>query len=117
VLRYEAELLAQKGRPDLAVQIVHVSKAEGDGAGYDILSFEADGKAKYIEVKTTTGSSDSDFFVSAAEVAFANQHATDYWLYRVFNYDKTSDTGSVYIIPGPLSTQFILVPMQFRVTR
>lgn len=33
----------------------HVSKLDGDGAGYDICSFNADEKLVYIEVKSTTG--------------------------------------------------------------
>jgi hypothetical protein len=53
VLHYQRETLRRKGRPDLAQRVRHVAAIEGDGAGYDMLSFSEDGTVKYIEVKTT----------------------------------------------------------------
>jgi hypothetical protein len=53
VVAYERHMLTQQGRRDLAQRIRHVAKMEGDGAGYDVLSFNKDGTVKYIEVKTT----------------------------------------------------------------
>tara|TARA_B000000460_G_C21170215_1_gene245084 strand:- start:204 stop:422 length:219 start_codon:yes stop_codon:yes gene_type:complete len=43
VVKYEKEYLKSKGREDLAERIVHISRVEGDGAGYDIKSFNENG--------------------------------------------------------------------------
>ena len=40
-------------RPDLSKRIDWVSRAEGDGAGFDIRSFNGDESRRLIEVKTT----------------------------------------------------------------
>jgi hypothetical protein len=65
VVAYERHTLTQHGRPDLAQRIRHVAQMEGDGAGYDVLSFNQDGTVKYIEVKTTRGAAETAFFMSA----------------------------------------------------
>jgi hypothetical protein len=61
VLAEEKKFLAAIGRADLAEKIVHVSEVEGDGAGYDIKSFNPEGSVRYIEVKTTKGGSSTPF--------------------------------------------------------
>lgn len=51
VLKHERDTLTAAGREDLAQQIRWVSEEDGDGAGYDIASFDADGRQRLIEVK------------------------------------------------------------------
>jgi hypothetical protein len=80
VLAYERHTLTQQDRPDLAQRIRHVAKIEGDAAGYDVLSFNKDRTVKYVEVKTTRGPAETAFFMSAHELAFAQQHAKCYSL-------------------------------------
>ena len=46
---------------------MHTSVIQGDGAGYDIKSFDENGNIKYIEVKTTAGSLNTDFYMSPKE--------------------------------------------------
>jgi hypothetical protein len=53
VVGRERQLLSAMGRQDLSRRVEHVSDTQGDGLGYDVLSFEADGTEKFIEVKTT----------------------------------------------------------------
>lgn len=60
VMQYEIKRLTRVGRADLASNIQKMP----DWKGYDLLSFEADGKERYIEVKTTTGSIDRPFIMS-----------------------------------------------------
>jgi hypothetical protein len=48
----------------------HVAVLDGDGAGYDVASHNVDGSERLIEVKTTRGGADSDFFVSSNELEF-----------------------------------------------
>jgi Domain of unknown function (DUF3883) len=87
VIRRERRLLIEGGRFDLAGRVRHVSVVEGDGAGYDVGSFTLGGEPKYIEVKTTRGSAETLFFVTANEVAFSEAHPDQFFLYRVYHYD------------------------------
>lgn len=64
VLAYERAYLRANGRPDLVERVRHASLADGDGAGYDILSYDLDGAPKYIEVKTAIGGSTERFKVA-----------------------------------------------------
>ena len=54
VLAHERATLGTAGRGDLAGRIRWVSEEDGDGAGYDIASFEPDGRPRLIEVKKRT---------------------------------------------------------------
>lgn len=114
VLIAEIKSLTEANRSDLAEKVVHVSVVEGDGAGYDILSFDIKGQEKYIEVKTTKGPATTDFFISPNELEFSTQHAEDYSLYRVFEYDLESASAKVYVLEGDLSTQLSLQPTQYK---
>ena len=53
VFLYERERLKAAQREDLAVKVEWTSEVRGDGAGYDIHSFEPDGRERLIEVKTS----------------------------------------------------------------
>ena len=55
VRRIESERLAGLGRADLAAEVRWVSQIVGDGLGYDIESFDADGSRIFIVVKSTRG--------------------------------------------------------------
>ena len=115
VINYEQQVLTQEGRADLVEKIRHIADIEGDGAGYDVLSFQANGAPKYIEVKTTRGSMDAAFFMSANELAFARQHHANYYLYRVYDYDAEASTGNVYIVSGVPEEGFDMTPTQYRI--
>jgi hypothetical protein len=41
IFNFEQQRLRQADRPDLARKVRWISKEEGDGAGYDILSFRS----------------------------------------------------------------------------
>ena len=55
VLLNERLILKQAGQDELAGGVRWISEEDGDGAGYDIHSFQADGADRLIEVKTTNG--------------------------------------------------------------
>jgi len=107
-------MLTSEGRPDLAERIVHVAVIEGDSAGYDVKSFEADGSPRFIEVKTTRGPASTAFFVSPNQVEFSSKHADAYVLIRVFDYSGRNDSGRYYEVPGPLTDTFVLDATEFR---
>ncbi len=114
VLESERRSLISAGRPELAARIVHVARVEGDGAGYDIKSYTPEGEEKFIEVKTTRGDELSEFYLSAAEIRFSEEHADHYYLYRVFDFDLGTNSGRLFIQKGTISTAFSIEPVQFK---
>jgi hypothetical protein len=108
---FEARRLVDvEKRPDLARQIVWVSQSEGDGAGYDIRSFNRDGSPRLIEVKATGHGKHFPFYVSPNEVAVSQREATKYFLYRVFSF---ATDPRVYMLHGALSAVCRLEPAQY----
>lgn len=88
VLDYEQHRLARAGQETLAAKVEHIAKTQGDGAGFDILSFNADSSERFIEVKTTTLAAETPFYLSRNELLFSKAHANQYHLYRVFDLNK-----------------------------
>jgi len=86
----------------------------GDGHGYDIESINESGEKIYIEVKTTIGGINTSFDISANEVAVSNKLGDNYFIYRLFNFNKELNTAEFYIINGPLEKNFNLIPTQFK---
>ena len=88
VIEYEKWNLIRLGHDKLADKIEWISKKEGDGAGFDILSKNLNGTDKYIEVKTTRLGKETPFFFSSNELQFSIKRASDYHLYRLFNAEN-----------------------------
>jgi len=88
VLEHEKRFLTLTGRKDLADDVRWVSKVEGDGAGYDILSFTDRGDQKFVEVKTTLGGSRTPFFISRNEYSFCERNQQNYNLVRLYSFRK-----------------------------
>ncbi len=88
VLAHERANLLAAGRTDLAERIRWVSHVDGDGAGYDILSFGADGSDRLIEVKTTNGWERTPFHITRNELAVADERREDWRLVRVWNFAR-----------------------------
>lgn len=88
VLAHERANLIAAGRTDLAERIRWVSHMDGDGAGYDILSFDADGADRLIEVKTTNGWERTPFQITRNELAVADQHRDHWRLVRLWNFAR-----------------------------
>lgn len=111
VLEYEKWNFIRLGKEKYADQIRWISKEEGDGAGFDILSKNLDGKDKYIEVKTTKLSKENPFFFSRNELLFSQSHADKYNLYRLYNF---TDDPKMFIRNGSLDQICNLTPINFR---
>jgi hypothetical protein len=90
VLEVERRRLMEAGRSDLAEKVWQASTVD-DSLGFDILSYEADGRKKYIEVKATTQprSSKMKFFVSENERR-ASEFFDNYHLYFVDDVESIS---------------------------
>jgi hypothetical protein len=117
VLEYEIAQLRAMGCDELANRVRHISEIEGDGAGFDIHSFEPSGEAKYIEVKTTRGTARTAFYLSSNELAFAQLKGLQFCLYRVYDYSDSPRSGKVYVTRGDPNQAFQLTPVQFRAAR
>ena len=110
MLEVEHRRLWTAGARQLAERIEHVAATKGDGLGYDILSFDADGRERFIEVKTTAFGKMTPFFASAKEVVIS-ETLTGFQLYRVF---KFREAPRIFALAGSLRQSFILEPSQFR---
>ena len=101
VFAYEQFRLKAAGRDDLAKELEWTSRDKGDGAGYDIRSFEVgdnkDDAELFIEVKATRSGKWQPFFISDNEVAFSEEHSDQYSLYRVFQLGKNP---GLFMLPG-----------------
>jgi hypothetical protein len=78
----EQEFLIKINRKDLSNRVRHSSVEIGDSLGYDILSFFEDGREKYIEVKSTTTTIDSPYYLSRNELEFLKTHSENAFIYR-----------------------------------
>lgn len=110
VVRFEMERLRAGGAPKLADGVEHVAVSEGDGLGYDVRSFEIDGRERLIEVKTTKGPIGTPFYVSRNEVLTSVHRAERYCLYRVFAY---ASDPRLYVLRGALSQVVELRPVNY----
>jgi hypothetical protein len=86
ILDLEQERLRRAERQDLARRVRWVSQEDGDGAGYDILSFDAHGQERLIEVKTTRGQAVTPFFLTRNELSLAQERPDHFRLYRVYEF-------------------------------
>ena len=99
VLRFEHERLWRAGERKLADRIEHVAAKGQDYLGYDILSFEFDGRERLIEVKTTRYGATTPFFASRNEVETSERNAERYHLYRLHKFAREP---KLFMLPGSL---------------
>ena len=99
VLADQKKKVAQSD-PSMVKYIRHVSQTEGDGAGYDIGSFDGDGRVLYIEVKATKGGRETPFYMSSTEYAFYELHKDNYVIARVYGLTADMSAGEIEYIPG-----------------
>ena len=105
VLGVERRRLTRAKRRDLASNVRWVSAEEGDGAGYDILSFDPSGHERLIEVKTTNGAARTPFYLSRNEYEMAAARADSWRPYRVHLF---SQTPRILTIAPPLEASLHL---------
>ncbi|WP_431482301.1 DUF3883 domain-containing protein [Pseudomonas solani] len=111
VIGYEQHRLIEAGYPELFQHLEWIADTRGDGAGYDILSFENEEKHRFIEVKATNGGIATSFVISHNELEFSREMEEQFCLYRVF---QLGSDPRLFILRGDLSEQLYLRPMDFR---
>ena len=110
VLQFEHERLWRAGLKSLANRIEHVSAIRGDHLGYDIHSFEENGRDRLIEVKTTRFGALTPFFVSRNEVSVSVVRQDEYQLYRLYCF---AEHPKLFVLGGSLSSTCELEPASF----
>lgn len=111
VIEFEQQRLTESGHPELFQRLDWVSDSQGDGAGFDILSFEDDARHRFIEVKTTNGGLGSSFLVSHNELEFSREVCEQFHLYRVFQF---REGPRLFILNGDLDRHVHLKPTDYR---
>lgn len=111
LLVYESEKTrVSRFAPKLVEKIRWVSDIDGDGAGYDILSFDKDGHEHFIEVKTTVGGQLTPFFISSNELAVSRKFGDRFSLVRLYNFTRSPKAFELF---PPLENSLLLRPNSF----
>lgn len=111
VVEFEQRRLHAAGAKRYVDRIEHVARSRGDGLGYDVLSYDVDGRERFIEVKTTSFGQMTPFFVSRNEVDFSEVAGPQFHLYRLFDFRKSP---RMFDLTGPVKINCRLDPVSFR---
>lgn len=111
VFHSERSRLSAEGRADLARKVRWISQEDGDGAGYDIQSFDSEGAERLLEVKTTIGGQLTPFFLSENERLLSAERAKEFRLIRLYEFNR--DPKAFQLTP-PLEHAVILRPAVYR---
>ena len=112
----EFETLRESFVNKFSIQKIENLSKEDSSAGYDILSFDENGKEMYIEVKATVDKYDTEtaFYISEGEKKKA-ESLENYYLYRVF--DITSKNPTILRIKNPaqyFGKEIQLIPSNYQ---
>ncbi|WP_420919810.1 DUF3883 domain-containing protein [Sinorhizobium fredii] len=113
VVAVERDRLTKLGLINEASKVTWVSRDQGDGLGYDVLSFAEDSTQLFIEVKTTHADIDAPFYITERERAVSARKGASYRLYRVFRFSRKPQ---IYVLRGPLEDTLRLKPAAYRAT-
>lgn len=91
----------------LSSKIQWVSNEDGDGAGYDILSFHSSGSDLLLEIKTTNGAAETPFFISRNELEVSQRQPEDWLIYRVYTF---AQMPRIFTLSPPLDQALRLRP-------
>lgn len=108
----ERRRLTEMGRDDLAARVRHVAAEDGDGMGYDVLSWNyVNDTERWLEVKTTTLGKFHPFLVTSNELACSEAMPDLFEVFRVFQF-----TGQprVFRLLGSLRDRCELEPALYR---
>jgi hypothetical protein len=110
VFQFEQERLRRLDRSDLAKKIRWISEEDGDGAGFDILSFDEKGKERFLEVKTTVGADITPFYITRNELSLSSERPEAFRLCRVFDF---SMQPRMFELAPPLKNFVHLSPLSY----
>lgn len=99
-------------------RVVHVSREEGDGAGYDIRTLRkcSTGVVEhYLEVKATNGDVNTDFFISENELKCAAAELDRYEIVRLYSFDHIGGEYQEYRLTARELLGKSMTPVSHRV--
>lgn len=111
IVTYEKARLRRQGQNALADKVRWTAMQDGDGYGYDIASFETDGRDRLIEVKTTNGWERTPFYLTRNELDVANTQRDHWHLLRVWNFAKQP---KAFALRPPLEGHVSLTPTHYQ---
>lgn len=120
VFESERNRLLELGRDDLAESVRWVARDDGDGFGYDIKSFLGVGNTpeeeRWLEVKTTTGSITTPFFITRNELRVCDEHRDLFRVIRLYNFRPRGSgrLARAYRLKPPLADRVNLTPAVYR---
>jgi hypothetical protein len=91
VFKYEKKFLSDSGFPELAKKVIwHRQEKTNRTPGWDITSFDLDGKPKLIEVKASSGATISSVVLTKNELEKINEYLIqdNYYIYLVSDIVK-----------------------------
>ena len=95
---------------------IHAAKDEGDGLGYDIRSWDVNGKEIHIEVKASMDKFADGFEMTCNEVNESNNPYYRYLIYRVYKLDIKNKECKLKVYEGPFNElNFNLVSTKFAI--
>lgn len=105
--------------PSSVRRVLHLSRLQGDGLGYDISSVNEDGSVRKIEVKTTSRGLEAPFYMSKNEKMFFETYKDDeVYVYRVYDFNKSTRRGKIQIITAnELLSNYEFDPISFAVIK
>jgi hypothetical protein len=110
IFAFERQHLIAKGRSDLARKVRWVSQEDGDGAGYDIRSYDHKGSERLIEVKTTNGLQMTPFYLTRNELSFSNERPKEFRICRLYDFSKKP---KMFELAPPIEKLVRLEPLSF----
>ncbi|MEQ8330058.1 MAG: DUF3883 domain-containing protein [Longimicrobiales bacterium] len=110
VINFERARLLSRGEEALALRGEHVSRSRGDHEGFDVLSFETDGRERLIEVKTTAFGALTPFYVSENQVRRSQECRDQFQVYRVFRFRRDPH---LFALPGAIDRSCDLEPREY----
>lgn len=82
---------------------IHVSKVEGDGAGYNIRAWGKEGKEVHVEVKASKDRYADGFEMSRNEIESSKDPSFQYLIYRVYNLNSKTRECNIKVYSGPIT--------------
>ena len=111
IVQSERARLRDAGRPDLARKVRWVSEEIGDGAGFDVLSFNLSSFERLLEVKTTSGHQLTPFYLTENERQLSTERPDDFRLVRLYEFLRSP---KAFELTPPLEESVVLRPTNYR---
>ena len=111
VFEAEKRRLGKLGRANLSSRVRWVARDDGDGRGFDILSFDGIGdeaeRERWLEVKTTTGPRTTPFFITRNELSVSGKFSDAFRIVRLYDFGRQA---RAYRLKPPLEKHVQLSP-------